>query len=75
MTSTDATGQTTGAVSNGDWKEPGKRRGLVIAIGWATTSAPAIAAAGIPNRQSLLEIGTYFFKVGAFTIGGGRGRS
>jgi chromate transporter len=62
---------------------PGKRRGFVIftasvivlgvlcASWWAMTSAPATAAAGIPNRQSLLEIGTYFFKVGAFTIGGG----
>ncbi len=60
----------------------GKRRGLVIVIAvaialavlgasWWLTSAPGAAGGGIPNRDSLVEIGTYFFKVGAFAIGGG----
>jgi chromate transporter len=60
----------------------GRRRSVVIATAlvialavlgaawWLTTSAPG-AAGGIPDRGSLTEIGTYFFEVGAFTIGGG----
>jgi len=61
---------------------PGKRRSFVIATAlvvalaalgasWWLTSAPGAAGGGIPDRGSLTEIGTYFFKVGAFTIGGG----
>lgn len=39
---------------------------------WLNTSAPGSAVSGrIPNPKSLLEIGAYFLKVGAFTIGGG----
>ena len=62
---------------------PGKRRSFVIATAlvvalavlggswWLTTSAPGAAGEGVPDRGSLTEIGAYFFKVGAFTIGGG----
>jgi chromate transporter len=39
---------------------------------WASTSGPASAGGGwTPNPQSLLDLGLYFLKVGAFTIGGG----
>jgi chromate transporter len=39
---------------------------------WLNTSAPGSAVSErIPNPKSLLEIGAYFLKVGAFTIGGG----
>jgi chromate transporter len=39
---------------------------------WLTPSTPAAAVAGgIPNPRSLVDIGAYFLKVGAFTIGGG----
>jgi chromate transporter len=39
---------------------------------WASTSAPNAAAGGwTPNPKSLLDLGLYFLKVGAFTIGGG----
>jgi len=39
---------------------------------WLNMSAPGSAVAGrIPNPNSLLDIGGYFLKVGAFTIGGG----
>jgi chromate transporter len=44
---------------------------VLSASWWVTTSAPASGAGRIPNRQSLVEIGIYFLKVGAFTIGGG----
>lgn len=39
---------------------------------WLSVSAPGSAASGrIPNPNSLRDIGAYFLKVGAFTIGGG----
>jgi chromate transporter len=39
---------------------------------WLNASAPGSAVSGrIPNPNSLLDIGVYFLKVGAFTIGGG----
>jgi chromate transporter len=39
---------------------------------WLNASAGSSAASGrIPNPNSLLDIGVYFLKVGAFTIGGG----
>src|SRR6266508_235944 len=39
---------------------------------WLNMSAPGSAVSGrIPNPNSLLDIGAYFLKVGAFTIGGG----
>ena len=39
---------------------------------WMATSAPVSAVTGgIPNPKSLLDVGGYFLKVGAFTIGGG----
>jgi chromate transporter len=63
---------------------PRKPRALVVVLSsmtflavlsgawWLNTSAPGSAVSGrIPNPNSLLEIGTYFLKVGAFTIGGG----
>jgi len=39
---------------------------------WLSASGPAWSAAGrVPNPHSLLDVGAYFLKVGAFTIGGG----
>ena len=39
---------------------------------WVSTSASVSAGAGwIPNPKSLVDLGLYFLKVGAFTIGGG----
>jgi chromate transporter len=39
---------------------------------WASTSGPSSTGAEwTPNPQSLLDLGLYFLKVGAFTIGGG----
>jgi chromate transporter len=39
---------------------------------WLNMSAPGSPVSGrIPNPNSLLDIGAYFLKVGAFTIGGG----
>src|SRR5438477_9905765 len=45
----------------------------VLAIAWwASTSASVSAgAARFPNPKSLVDLGLYFLKVGAFTIGGG----
>ena len=45
----------------------------VLAIAWwASTSASVSAgAAWVPNPKSLVDLGLYFLKVGAFTIGGG----
>jgi chromate transporter len=64
--------------------QPRRPRALVIALSsvaflavlsaawWLSTSAPGSAVAErIPDPKSLLEIGVYFLKVGAFTIGGG----
>lgn len=51
--------------------------GLVLVAGlsslwWATTPAGNSAgAAWTPNPASLIDLGLYFLKVGAFTIGGG----
>ena len=45
---------------------------VLLAVWWLNTSAPGSAVSGrIPNPNSLLDIGAYFLKVGAFTIGGG----
>jgi chromate transporter len=45
---------------------------VLSAAWWLNTSAPGAAVSGrIPNPNSLLDIGVYFLKVGAFTIGGG----
>ena len=39
---------------------------------WASTSGPGSTGGGsTPNPKSLLDLGLYFLKVGAFTIGGG----
>jgi hypothetical protein len=39
---------------------------------WLNASAPGSpVSARVPNPNSLLDIGVYFLKVGAFTIGGG----
>ena len=64
--------------------QPGKRGARIIALSsalslavllavwWLNASAPGSAGLGrIPNPNSLLDIGAYFLKVGAFTIGGG----
>ena len=51
--------------------------GLVLVAGlsslwWATTPAGnSTGAAWTPNPASLIDLGLYFLKVGAFTIGGG----
>src|SRR5262249_13731078 len=51
--------------------------GLVLLTGlsslwWATTPAGnSTGAAWTPNPTSLIDLGIYFLKVGAFTIGGG----
>jgi chromate transporter len=46
--------------------------GVLLAVWWLNTSAPGSAVSGrIPNPNSLLDVGAYFLKVGAFTIGGG----
>ena len=45
----------------------------VLSIAW-WASRPVSVSAGtgwIPNPQSLVDLGLYFLKVGAFTIGGG----
>jgi len=45
---------------------------VLSAVWWASTSTPNAAAGGwTPNPKSLLDLGLYFLKVGAFTIGGG----
>jgi chromate transporter len=39
---------------------------------WVSTSGPGASGGGwTPNPKSLLDLGLYFLKVGAFTIGGG----
>jgi len=44
----------------------------VLSIGWwATSGSGSEGAAWTPNPHSLLDLGVYFLKVGAFTIGGG----
>jgi chromate transporter len=45
---------------------------VLLTVWWLNTSAPGSAVSGrIPDRNSLLDIGAYFLKVGAFTIGVG----
>jgi chromate transporter len=43
----------------------------IAAGGWLTPVPLAGVSGAIPRADSLLDIGTYFFKVGAFTVGGG----
>ena len=38
---------------------------------WWSTPSPASMTAGVPPSTGLLDIAAYFFKVGAFTVGGG----
>ena len=46
--------------------------GVLSLVWWMTRSGPHAPVAGhVPDPNSLLEVGSYFFKVGAFTIGGG----
>jgi chromate transporter len=64
--------------------QPGKPRALVVALSsvaflailatawWLDMPSPDSAVPGrIPDPKSLVQIGAYFLKVGAFTIGGG----
>ena len=45
---------------------------VVSAAWWASTSAPSSTGGGwTPDPKSLLDLGLYFLKVGAFAIGGG----
>jgi len=45
---------------------------VLSTVWWASTFAPNATAGGwTPNPKSLLDLGLYFLKVGAFTIGGG----
>jgi chromate transporter len=45
---------------------------VVSTAWWASTSAPSSTGGGwTPDPKSLLDLGLYFLKVGAFTIGGG----
>ena len=44
----------------------------VLPVVWWSPSLPVSAIPrGVPNPASLVDIGAYFFKVGAFTVGGG----
>ena len=44
----------------------------VVSISWwAAAMAPAAGSGRIPDPHNLVELGAYFLKVGAFTIGGG----
>src|SRR6185436_3203577 len=44
---------------------------VLSASWWIATASSAVGAGHIPNPNNLWELGRYFFKVGAFTIGGG----
>src|SRR5262252_1764764 len=45
---------------------------VLVAAWWLNgPAARAVVARGVPDPRSLVEIGAYFLKVGAFTIGGG----
>src|SRR6266581_942426 len=44
---------------------------VIPAAVWVMSGPVAVVAGSVPNRESLFDIGTYFFKVGAFTVGGG----
>ena len=44
---------------------------VLVAAWWLNGPAGAVVARGVPDPRSLVEIGAYFLKVGAFTIGGG----
>ena len=43
----------------------------VIPVIWWSMATGMSATAKIPKPEGLIDIGTYFFKVGAFTVGGG----
>jgi chromate transporter len=44
---------------------------VISAIGWSPSVSGFTISRGIPNAESLVDLGAYFFKVGAFTVGGG----
>ena len=44
---------------------------VVSAVGWSPSVSESTISRGIPNPESLMDLGVYFFKVGAFTLGGG----
>src|SRR5215813_140457 len=45
---------------------------VLVAAWWLNgPAAGAVVARGVPDPRSLVDIGAYFLKVGAFTIGGG----
>jgi chromate transporter len=41
------------------------------AVWWSTPASVSAASRGVPQPAGLLDIGVYFFKVGALTVGGG----
>jgi chromate transporter len=45
--------------------------GVVPASWWSTSASLSAIAHGVPQRAGLSDIGAYFLKVGAFTVGGG----
>jgi chromate transporter len=45
--------------------------GVMPAAWWSTTVSVSALARSAPHPAGLVDIGTYFFKVGAFTVGGG----
>ena len=45
---------------------------VILSLSWWIAAASSAAGSGrMPNPHHLAELGTYFFKVGAFTVGGG----
>ena len=43
---------------------------VLSTVGWSPASSASKVSPGIPNAESLADIGAYFFKVGAFNVGG-----
>ena len=44
---------------------------VISAVDWSPSGSASTISRGIPNPESLMDLGAYFFKVGAFTLGGG----
>jgi chromate transporter len=45
--------------------------GVAQVAWWSTSGSVSAVARGVPPPTGLLDVGAYFFKVGAFTVGGG----